>query len=88
MAGTVEGGRKAAITNKARYGDTFYQGIGHKGGAISRGGGFSTPDGHERAVEAGRKGGKVSRRKPVEAKTEGSRYIEVEQKSWLKKIFK
>ena len=33
MAGTIEGGRKAAITNKMKYGDDFYRGIGHKGGS-------------------------------------------------------
>lgn len=66
MGGTVEGGKKAALTNKAKYDAAFkdvggfYGAIGRKGGKISRGGGFAAS--HELAVEAGRKGGKVSRR--------------------------
>lgn len=32
MAGTKAGGMKAAATNKAKYGDGFYQGIGRRGG--------------------------------------------------------
>lgn len=60
MAGTKEGSKRAAITNKLRYGANFYEVIGRKGGAISRGGGFSkmTP---EQRSEAGRKGGKAGR---------------------------
>ena len=60
MAGTRNGGRKAAATNKQRYGMAFYEQIGRKGGKISRGGGFA--QNRELAVEAGRKGGKASRR--------------------------
>lgn len=60
MSGTVEGGKKAAATNKQRYGEDFYGGIGRKGGQISRGGGFAMNQ--ELAKEAGRKGGKASRR--------------------------
>lgn len=60
MAGTIEGGKKAAATNKQRYGLDFYPQIGRKGGKISRGGGFA--NNHELAVVAGRKGGKASRR--------------------------
>lgn len=60
MAGTIRGGQKAAATNKQRYGHTFYQQIGRKGGKMSRGGGFALN--HELAVEAGRKGGAASRR--------------------------
>jgi general stress protein YciG len=60
MAGTELGGRKAAATNKQRYGLQFYEQIGRKGGKISRGGGFA--QNRELAVEAGRKGGKSSRR--------------------------
>jgi general stress protein YciG len=60
MAGTQMGGRKAAATNKQRYGLNFYEAIGRKGGKISRGGGFAMN--RNLAVEAGRKGGKASRR--------------------------
>ncbi|SDP33738.1 Stress-induced acidophilic repeat motif-containing protein [Arthrobacter sp. ok909] len=69
MAGTILGGRKAAATNKARYGDgldgreNFYKVIGAKGGKISRGGGFAMN--RELAVEAGRKGGRASRRRKL-----------------------
>ena len=60
MAGTPAGGRKAAATNKQRYGLNFYESIGRKGGKISRGGGFAMN--RALAVEAGRRGGKASRR--------------------------
>jgi general stress protein YciG len=60
MAGTQAGGRKAAATNKQRYGLNFYEEIGRRGGRISKGGGFAMN--RELAVEAGRKGGKASRR--------------------------
>lgn len=33
MSGTVKGGKKAAATNKARYGKNFYSNIGSKGGS-------------------------------------------------------
>jgi general stress protein YciG len=60
MSGTVDGGRKAAATNKQRYGQSFYKLLGRKGGMISRGGGFAMN--HELAAEAGRRGGQASRR--------------------------
>lgn len=60
MAGTRAGGLRAAATNKTRYGLNFYEQIGRKGGKISRGGGFAVN--RELAVEAGRKGGRASRR--------------------------
>jgi general stress protein YciG len=61
MAGTVRGGRKAASTNKTRYGANFYETIGALGGKKSRGGGFAkNPD---LAREAGRRGGMASRRR-------------------------
>ena len=59
MAGTQNGGRKAAATNKQRYGINFYEQIGRKGGKISRGGGVATT--RQLAVQAGRKGGRASR---------------------------
>lgn len=60
MAGTKGGGLKAAATNKQRYGSTFYELIGRKGGSISRGGGFAQNS--ELARVAGAKGGRASRR--------------------------
>ncbi len=68
MAGTQNGGRKAAATNKQRYGLSFYEQIGRKGGKISRGGGFAVN--RDLAVEAGRKGGRASRRPKSEAEAE------------------
>jgi general stress protein YciG len=64
MAGTRNGGRRAAATNKQRYGAEFYQTIGRLGGARSRGGGFAHDP--ELARRAGRLGGKASRRRKPE----------------------
>ena len=60
MAGTHDGGKRAAQNNKARYGDNFYVNIGKKGGHASTGGGFAASP--ERARWAGRKGGQRSKR--------------------------
>ena len=60
MAGTKNGGRRAAVTNKQRYGANFYEMIGRKGGKISKGGGFAMNP--ELARVAGAKGGRASRR--------------------------
>lgn len=59
--GTHEGGLKAAETNKKRYGNDFYKGIGALGGKKSRGGGFASMS-PERVRELGRKGGMKSRK--------------------------
>lgn len=61
MAGTVEGGRKAAATNKKRNGDDFFKRIGAIGGRNGHTGGFAAMD-PERRSECGRKGGRISRR--------------------------
>lgn len=63
MSGTREGGLKAAKTNLERNGKDFYARIGSRGGKLGHTGGFY--NNHERAVEAGRKGGKISRRGPA-----------------------
>lgn len=63
MAGTKEGGRKAAATNRAKYGNDFYALIGAKGGILGRTGGFFAN--RELAREAGRKGGRISTRQGV-----------------------
>jgi len=41
MSGTIEGGIKAAETNKKKYGQDFYRNIGSEGGKAGRGGGFA-----------------------------------------------
>ena len=61
MSGTKEGAAKCAAKIKLIHGDDFYKRIGSKGGMVKnpkKGFGFS----HERAVAAGRKGGKISKR--------------------------
>lgn len=72
MSGTLEGGRKAAATNKAKYGKEFYANIGRKGGHNGHKGGFAAETvgkdgltGPERAKLAGRKGGTISKRGPA-----------------------
>ncbi len=63
MAGTKEGARKAAATNKARHGSDFYAKIGQKGGKLGRTGGFFAN--RDLARQAGAKGGRISRRGPA-----------------------
>lgn len=63
MAGTKEGGKKAAARNKAKHGADFYARIGAKGGQNGRTGGFAANP--ELARIAGAKGGRISRRKKV-----------------------
>lgn len=61
MAGTKVGGRKAADTNRKRYGGDFYAKIGAKGGKNGHTGGFAAN--RELARIAGAKGGRISRRR-------------------------
>lgn len=63
MAGTKEGGRKAAITNMKKYGKDFYRENGRKGGHNGHTGGFAANP--ELAKIAGQKGGRISRRGPA-----------------------
>lgn len=60
MAGTVEGGKKAAAANLANDPD-FYKRIGRKGGQNGRTGGFAANP--RLARIAGQKGGRVSKRR-------------------------
>ena len=60
MAGTKDGGRKAAATNKAKYGKDFYARIGKMGGQLGHTGGFYVN--RELARKAGQMGGRISRR--------------------------
>ena len=65
MAGTVEGGKKAAIKNKEKNGKDFYKELGRKGGSTptKKPKGFAAnPD---LARKVGAKGGKISRRGPA-----------------------
>lgn len=63
MAGTKDGGIRAAMTNKEKHGDDFYREIGRIGGTKGRTGGFGQPGvGRERAMVYGAIGGAVSRR--------------------------
>jgi hypothetical protein cdiviTM7_01565 len=63
MAGTKEGGKKAALANKERYGKDFYAKIGSKGGKKGTTGGFAAN--RELARIAGAKGGRLSKRGPA-----------------------
>lgn len=63
MAGTREGGKKAALANKKRYGSNFYAAIGRKGGKAGHTGGFAADP--ELARRAGAIGGKKSKRGPA-----------------------
>ena len=60
MAGTKQGGKSAAATNKAKYGADFYAKIGAKGGKKGTTGGFFVN--RDLARVAGAKGGRISRR--------------------------
>ncbi len=60
MAGTKNGGKAAAQTNKAKYGSDFYAKIGAQGGRKGRTGGFFAN--RDLARAAGAKGGRISRR--------------------------
>lgn len=64
MAGTAEGGIKASIVNKEKYGADFYRNIGAKGGSAQVPKGFASN--RKLASEAGRRGGTISRRKKHE----------------------
>lgn len=65
MAGTVEGGKKAAATNK-KNGEDFYKKIGAVGGHNGKTGGFGQGEvGRERARLYGTVGGTISRRGPM-----------------------
>jgi hypothetical protein len=61
MPGTIEGGRKAAATNKTKHGEDFYKRLGSLGGAVkSPKKGFG--GNRELASLAGAVGGRKSRR--------------------------
>ena len=56
MSGTADGGKKASLTNKKKYGRDFYARIGAKGGRNGVTGGFaSTKVGKKGACGQGRR---------------------------------
>lgn len=63
MSGTKAGGQKARNTNYKRHGKDFYKRIGQIGGRNGHTGGFAANPALAR--EAGRKGGRISRRGPA-----------------------
>jgi len=65
MAGTKDGGKAAASTNKNKYGADFYARIGAMGGKKGHTGGFYAN--RELARLAGAKGGRISRRSKKDA---------------------
>lgn len=68
MAGTHEGGRKAAQRNLEKHGADFYARIGAMGGKVGRTGGFYAN--RDLARKAGRLGGLKSRRKKTVVNTD------------------
>ena len=84
MSGTKIGGIKAAITNKEKHGKDFYARIGRIGGKNGHTGGFAANP--ELAHEAGRKGGKKSKRGVSKTKLERIRQELEEDKAFLKRI--
>ncbi|MCL1929662.1 hypothetical protein FWF93_00830 [Candidatus Saccharibacteria bacterium] len=67
MSGTSAGAAKATATNLARHGKDFYARIGRMGGRNGHTGGFAAN--RELAREAGRRGGRISRRGPAKKNT-------------------
>ncbi len=61
MPGTIAGGRKARDTTLKKHGKDFYKKMGAKGGSAKVTKGFGAN--RELAAAAGRKGGKVSRKR-------------------------
>jgi len=84
MAGTRQGGVKAAETNKKIHGEDFYHKIGTLGGLKSRGGGFAAD--RNRAREAGRKGGLASRRTAVKQVEAETKHQDKLKESWRERV--
>ena len=68
MAGNREGGAKAALTMKNKYGTDFFKSIGSKGGSAKVPKGFAVN--LDLASEAGRKGGLKSKRGKAKVENE------------------
>lgn len=63
MSGTAEGAAKAKASIVERYGKDYFREIGRLGGKNGRTGGFAYDP--NLAKEAGKKGGKISKRGPI-----------------------
>lgn len=61
MSGNSIGGKKAATTNKTKYGKDFYHRIGRTGGLAQVPKGLALMD-REKHIKASVKGGTISRR--------------------------
>lgn len=77
MAGTSEGGLRAAKTNYQKHGSDFYKRIGAMGGRNGHTGGFASEKvgkdgltGRQRASLVGKDGGLNSKRGPARRKDE------------------
>lgn len=84
MSATKEGGRKAALTNKSKYGKDFYARIGSLGGKASGAGEFYGNS--ERARTAGKLGESLSSRKGVPMTLEHKKRMSEAQKARWKRI--
>lgn len=84
MSGTKAGGQKTRETNKRKYGENFYQEIGHIGGSRKVPKGFALNI--ERAREAGRKGGQISRRTKSIKKEGVMDYEENTKSNWFARL--
>ena len=65
MSGNVTGGKKAADTNKERYGKEFYKKIGSKGGSVIHPDTRPFARNRDLARKAGAMGGRKSTRKGI-----------------------
>lgn len=84
MSNTKAGARKAAETNKSKYGEDFYTRIGSLGGKASGTGGFyGNP---ERARTAGAKGGRLGSRKGTPMSPESRKRMSEAQRARWKRI--
>lgn len=99
MSGTVEGGKRAARTNKLRYGAQFYSIIGSIGGRKGTGGGFASKKvgadgltGRQRARYHGSIGGQVSKRiwtaEQRQQHSEAAKDFHKTRKGWNWKLFR
>lgn len=77
MAGTIEGGLKAAKTNKKLYGKSYYSNIGRTGGMNGHSGGFAAN--RELARIAGAAGGRKSSRGGAVQKELESHHYEIKK---------